>query len=133
MESPKLLEHKHLIVRATVNKPPTDPQYMEQWLLELIEKIGMKVAKGPIAFYSDMPGNRGLTCMAIIETSHITMHVWDEVDPGLMEFDCYTCSSLDHHDVIDFLDEFEPMEVNYMYLDREYDLTIKERGTRIRD
>ena len=25
-----------------------------------------------------MPGNRGITAVAIIETSHIAMHIWDE-------------------------------------------------------
>ena len=30
-----------------------------------------------------MPGNRGITAVAIIETSHITMHIWDEPNPAL--------------------------------------------------
>lgn len=125
----KILEHKHLVVRAMVAKPPKDPEYIKQWFRNMIESIGMKIVEGPISFYSNMIGNRGLTCMAIIETSHCTMHVWDEVDPALLEFDVYTCSSLNIYDVLEQLDVFEPMEVQYMFLDREYDLTVKEKGT----
>jgi S-adenosylmethionine/arginine decarboxylase-like enzyme len=47
----------------------------------------MKILIGPIAKYLDVPGNRGLTVAAIIETSHIVMHCWDECSPGLMQLD----------------------------------------------
>jgi S-adenosylmethionine/arginine decarboxylase-like enzyme len=36
---------------------------------------------GPYVKYSHMVGNRGITGAAIIETSHIVMHVWDEPEP----------------------------------------------------
>lgn len=127
------LEHKHLIVQARVAKPPKDTAYIEKWTKEMIAAIGMNLARGPIAFYSEMEGNVGLTCVAIIETSHIALHVFEDEDPALLEFDCYTCSSLDIQNVLSFLDEFEPMEVSYMFLDRHYDLAVKERGSRIRD
>jgi S-adenosylmethionine/arginine decarboxylase-like enzyme len=41
----------------------------------------MKVMMGPYVKYSHMVGNRGITGAAIIETSHIVMHVWDELTP----------------------------------------------------
>jgi S-adenosylmethionine/arginine decarboxylase-like enzyme len=124
------LEHKHLIVQARVGKPPKDVQYIEQWMKELIQAINMKIARGPIAFYSEMEGNVGLTCVAIIETSHVALHVFEDEDPALLEFDVYTCSDLDVQQVLTFLEEFEPMEVSFMFLDRHYDLTVKETGSR---
>jgi len=39
-----------------------------------------------------MPGNQGLTSVTIIETSHIAVHVWDEVSPALMQMDVYSCA-----------------------------------------
>ena len=39
-----------------------------------------------------MPGNRGVTAFAIIETSHIAMHIWDEPNPALVQLDVYTCA-----------------------------------------
>lgn len=123
-----LLEHKHLIVRAQINKPPTCPEEIQTWIRNLISAIGMKVAMGPYAYYSDMEGNRGLTAVTIIETSHMTLHCWDEVDPALLEFDLYTCSTLDKSVVMDALEYFQPSEVSFMVLDREYDLDIMEKG-----
>jgi S-adenosylmethionine/arginine decarboxylase-like enzyme len=49
----------------------------------------MKVFMGPYVKYCNMPGNRGITAIAIIETSHIAMHIWDEPKPALMQMDVY--------------------------------------------
>lgn len=113
------LVHKHLIIRAEVNKPPTNPIFIEAWLLDVVSAIGMKVCKGPIAHYVDMPGNRGVTGVVIIETSHIALHVWDEPNPGLMQLDVYTCGPLDPQIIFDMIEEFDPVQVEYTYLDRE--------------
>lgn len=127
--SNKVLEHKHLIIRAELNKPPKSPEMIQQWMSDLVSAIGMKILMGPYAVYSNMPGNQGLTAVTIIETSHIAMHVWDEVDPGLMQLDVYTCSTLDIDDVFKAIDQFLPVKVEYKYIDRENDLTLIDRGT----
>lgn len=119
-----VLEHKHLIVRAELNNPPYLPHEIKDWMRKLVDKIGMNILMGPYAIYSDMEGNKGLTAVTIIETSHIAMHVWDEVDPGLMQLDVYTCSTLDIDDVFAAIEEFEPVKVEYKYIDRENSLTL---------
>lgn len=125
----KLLEHKHLIVRAELNNPPKCTTAINAWMQKLVNTIDMKILMGPYSVYSDMVGNQGLTAVTIIETSHIAMHVWDEVDPALMQLDVYTCSKLNIDDVFDAIKEFEPVKVEYKYIDREYDLTLLDRGT----
>ena len=124
-----VLEHKHLIVRAELNNPPFHPEEIKHWMNNLVEKIGMKVLMGPYAIYSDMTGNQGLTAVTIIETSHIAMHVWDEVDPGLMQLDVYTCSTLNIDDVFEAIEEFDPVKVEYKYIDRDNSLTLMDNGT----
>jgi S-adenosylmethionine/arginine decarboxylase-like enzyme len=115
--------HKHLIVRAEIKNPPKAEATVKIWMGELIEKIGMKLMMGPYAKYLDVKGNRGLTCVAIIETSHIALHVWDEDDPALMQLDVYTCGNLDPYDVVNAIQEFEPTKVEMKYLDRENGLS----------
>ena len=88
------VQHKHLIVRAEVSKPPTNQKWAHTWLTDLVSKIGMQICQGPITTYLDNPGNRGLTGLVIIETSHIALHCWDETDPGLLQLDVYTCGDL---------------------------------------
>jgi S-adenosylmethionine/arginine decarboxylase-like enzyme len=118
----KLLQHKHLIVRALVQEPPKLPELIIQWKRDLIRAIGMKVMLGPYAAYSWLPGNRGLTAVTVIETSHIALHVWDEQDPALFQLDVYTCSDLDIKAVFDALEQFKPVKVTSRFLDRELDI-----------
>ena len=54
-----MLEHKHLIIRAEVEKPPLDMEYMKGWLSALIDRLGMKIMAGPFGGYSPIEGNRG--------------------------------------------------------------------------
>ena len=119
-----LLVHKHLIVRAEVYRPPMDEKFLTSWLNQFIEKIGMKVMMGPYVKYSNMVGNRGITGAAIIETSHIVMHIWDEVSPALMQFDVYSCGEFDPETICNKIDEdFTVHKIEYKFLDRENNLS----------
>lgn len=127
--SNKVLEHKHLIVRAELQNPPYNPIEIKNWMKDLVDSIGMKILMGPYAVYSDMPGNQGLTAVTIIETSHIALHVWDEVSPALAQLDVYTCSTLDVKDVFAAINQWEPSKVEYKYIDRENNLHLIQKGS----
>ncbi len=115
--------HKHLIIRAEVNKPLTCAETVsKEWMPKLIDRIGMKILMGPYATYCEMPGNRGLTAVTIIETSHVALHLWDEVSPAMLQLDVYTCGSLDPYDVVDSIREMDPISIEMKYLDREHNL-----------
>ncbi len=120
------VQHKHLIVRAEVSEPPKEKLESKIWMMELIENIGMKLLKGPYADYVTKEGNRGLTCVAIIETSHLAMHVWDELDPALLQLDVYTCGALDTQLVFDALEQYKPVKIEWKFLDREHNLKLVE-------
>ena len=124
----KVLEHKHLIVRAELNEPPYSAIDIKIWMKNLVDKIGMNILMGPYAVYSNMEGNQGLTAVTIIETSHIALHVWDEPVPALMQLDVYTCSCLDINDVFSAIQEWEPTKIEYKYIDRENGLTLIDRS-----
>lgn len=124
----KILEHKHLIVRAELNNPPNCTTAIEAWMKKLVKQIDMNILMGPYSVYSDMVGNRGLTAVTIIETSHIALHVWDEVEPALAQLDVYTCSALNIEDVFEAMNEWEPVKVEYKYIDRENQLTLIEKN-----
>ena len=114
-----MLKHKHLIVRATVNKPIVNKGKARSFLRSLIKKINMKELYGPVASYCKMEGNRGITAFAIIETSHIAMHIWDESNPSLVQLDVYSCSDFDPITVFDHLSIMEPVKKDFKFLDRE--------------
>lgn len=116
------MKHKHLIIRAEVSNPPRYEQNIIDWTKHLIDDIGMKILLGPFATYCDIPGNKGFTCATIIETSHVVVHIWDEQSPRLVQLDVYTCSELDPQVVFDALDKWDPVKIDYKYLDRESQL-----------
>jgi S-adenosylmethionine/arginine decarboxylase-like enzyme len=120
-----MLEHRHIIIRATVKKPPTDVDKIKVWVRTLVEKINMKPLGDTVAVYVNKEGNRGLTCVQCIETSHIAFHSWDEDKPAVIQLDVYTCSTLRKQTVFDALEEFQPIEINYMTFDRTKYIEIK--------
>ncbi len=117
-----MLVHKHLIVRAEVNNPPVDVKATKKWLKKLVKRIGMKILKGPYGVYSEVVGNRGMTVACIIETSHIVMHTWDEDSPGVIQLDVYTCGPLETSAIFDAIGIYDPVAIEYKYLDREHNL-----------
>ena len=113
------VKHKHLLIRAKVNKPPENEEEIKEWIQYLINKIGMKLLAGPYASKVDKEGNAGLTGVAIIETSHVVIHTWDEMKPSLVQLDVYSCKDFEKHTVVECLEQFEPVEIDYKYFDRE--------------
>tara|TARA_B100000941_G_scaffold105309_1_gene73664 strand:+ start:605 stop:982 length:378 start_codon:yes stop_codon:yes gene_type:complete len=115
-----ILVHKHLLVRAEVKKPIVKQKSAVLFLEKLIRTINMKSMFGPVARYCDMKGNRGVTAIAIIETSHIAMHVWDEVNPALVQLDVYSCAEMNPKKIIQLLkEELDTINIEYKFLDRD--------------
>jgi S-adenosylmethionine/arginine decarboxylase-like enzyme len=96
--------HNHVLINGYTLLPPTDEKQTIAWMQELVDSIGMKTIQGPFASYVTKEGNKGLTAIVMIETSHIAMHVWDEPDPAFIQFDLYTCSTLPVEKIIQNLE-----------------------------
>ena len=118
-------KHKHLIVRVDIGWCPQqeDLNKVSDWIRSLIKKIDMKLLAGPYTTYVNEKGNKGMTSVAIIETSHIALHIWDEVNPGLMQLDVYSCADFNPQDIFDKINElFKTIKIEYKFLDREKEL-----------
>ena len=118
-------QHKHLIERADIGwcQQEEDLNKISDWIRSLIKKIDMKLLAGPYTTYVNEKGNKGMTSVAIIETSHIALHIWDEVSPGLMQLDVYSCADFNPPDVFDKVNElFQTIKMEYKFLDREKEL-----------
>lgn len=91
---------------------------LNQWLTELVSDIGMKICIPPRSRYVDVPGNRGVTGLVGIETSHCSCHVWDEENPGIIQMDVYSCSDFEPETVLNKLREFGLISYELMLIDR---------------
>ena len=115
----KLLKHKHLLIRAEVKNPPKTEEQIINWMNNLIAKIDMNILAGPYASKVSKKGNKGIIGVAIIDTSHVGIHTWDETDPALVQLDVYSCKEFNKIDVLSCIEEFDPITVDYKYFDRE--------------
>jgi len=125
------MQHKHLLINATIENPLTSTDDAKNFLLNLVESIKMKIIQGPFAYYVDKEGNRGMTATAtmMIETSHIAFHIWDEQSPALLQFDLYTCGELDLDIVLKVVrDHFDPVNVKYLLLNRKNGFKVEATG-----
>ena len=118
-------KHKHLIVRADIGWCPQeeDLNKISDWIRSLIKEIDMNLLSGPYTMYVNEKGNKGMTSVAIIETSHIALHIWDEANPGLMQLDVYSCADFIPNQVFEEINKiFKTIKMEYKFLDREKEL-----------
>jgi len=96
--------HTHLLL--TGNTPGFVAKYLNEkmlgeHLLEMVDLIGMQVWTPAQVAYSDRPGNTGFMGIVGITTSHIAFHHWDCAEPGVLQFDVFSCRQFDHVAVVD--------------------------------
>ena len=115
-----MIDHKHLIIRAEVKNPFVDPKTTKDWLERLVSAINMKITTsgGPHVDYVEVPGNFGIAGIVMIETSHCSIHIWDQQDPPLVQMDVYSCKEYDTKVVIDLLQEMNVTKLDYVLIDR---------------
>lgn len=121
------LNHKHILVRAHVSNPPSSPRKLNKWLKQLVKDVGMKVMMGPHSKYLDVKGNRGITGMVVIETSHSSIHIWDETTPALVQMDLYSCADFKEETVINRLKDFGLLGYEFFVVDRNKRLKLYRR------
>jgi S-adenosylmethionine/arginine decarboxylase-like enzyme len=70
------------------------------------------------SFYVDTPGNEGLTGQIGLSTSHIAIHIWDNVSPALVQMDVYSCKPFDNNTIIKELNKWKLSKFEFLSLDR---------------
>ena len=122
--------HLHLIVKGTFKNPPQSEDLLNDWFQRLVEKVRMVVVAGPTSIYVNEPGNEGITGTVTLATSHSAIHVWDQLDPAMFQFDIYSCSCFSAEEVLSHLDEFGLIEYEWIYIDRNEGLELVSKGSK---
>ncbi len=111
--------HLHLLVKGYVKSPPQTEKVLNIWFKQLVENVGMKVVAGPTSVYVNEPGNEGITGTVTLATSHASIHVWDNENPPMFQFDIYSCSNFTPKQVLDHIDDwFGLQEAHWQFIDR---------------
>jgi len=87
----------------------------------------MKVVAGPTSIYVNEPGNEGVTGTVTLATSHACIHVWDNDEPPMFQFDIYSCKEFSTEEVIEHLNKFELIKLDYIRLDRNDGILVTEQ------
>ena len=121
--------HKHLLVDGTIRNPISDPEVINAWLAELVDKVDMEIFMEPRSKYCDDPTNAGTTGVVVITTSHASIHIWNDGDPAFFRADLYSCKEFDPQVVLAHFAVFDPIELDYSLIDRtQHPHTICKQG-----
>lgn len=121
-----ILKHEHLLVRGELYTPVKSQPLVETWLKDLIASISMEILVGPFSVYSTMIGNTGITAGAILSTSHVVLHTFEDEDMTVLQLDLYSCSCIDVELVMREITKFfHPYKLEFKFLDRETSLAEK--------
>ncbi len=117
-----VFNHKHLIVDfkfdPSIYPYATHPiRTVVEFLEEAVRAVRMKIFLPARARYCDTEGNEGTTGDVVIETSHMSIHLWDKEKIG--RFDLYSCQDFNEDDVCNMLaDWFGAWVTKKVVLDR---------------
>jgi S-adenosylmethionine/arginine decarboxylase-like enzyme len=136
-----VIQHHHFLLRMETRSCPSaaDKEAAADMLRAIVADIDMELLGEPRVYYVTLPHyNEGLTALAPIQTSHIAFHFWKTPDRAilhspksncLLEFDIYTCGSLNTtkiHKALTHLSAFEPTHVDATILNRKWSLAIEK-------
>lgn len=129
MSEPFVPFHQHLLVKCWVKNPPLTENEVNKWLIDLVAVAGMKVVAGPTSVLVSEPGNEGVTGTITLATSHASIHVWDALDPALIQFDIYSCKCFELEQIMNCFKDWEPVKYDWMMIDRNEGIEVIAEGT----
>jgi S-adenosylmethionine/arginine decarboxylase-like enzyme len=120
--------HQHLLVKCWVTNPPKKEEQLNKWFIHLVNTVGMKVVGGPTSVYVSDPGNEGLTGTVTLATSHSSVHIWDNLELPMVQFDIYSCKCFDLEQVMKCFELWGIVNAEWVMIDRNNKPTIISEG-----
>lgn len=105
----------------------SDIPKIEDWCDRLVKKLNMEVFFPSVVKYDSTIGNEGISLIGMLTTSHFSAHFFNHNKK--MKFDCYSCKPYEIETCIKLIEEFNPTELTWMFVDRSDDkFEIKATG-----
>jgi S-adenosylmethionine/arginine decarboxylase-like enzyme len=121
--------HQHFIAKCYITNPPREESVLNQWFTDLVHKVGMNVVAGPTSVYVSDPGNEGLTGTVTLATSHSSIHIWDNYEIPMAQFDIYSCKCFDVDTVLNHFKEWGLVSAEWIMIDRNEGLSVSQTGS----
>lgn len=120
--------HQHLLLKCLVKNPPKKEEVLNDWFVNLVETVGMKVVAGPTSVYVSEPGNEGLTGTVTLATSHASIHIWDSLEIPMLQFDIYSCKCFTLEQVMECFEPWDVIKTEWVMIDRNNKPSIISEG-----
>lgn len=120
--------HQHLLMKVWLTNPPNKVSVLNEWFIQLVHKVKMEVVGGPTSVYVDFPGNEGLTGTVTLATSHSSIHIWDNYELPMAQFDIYSCKSFSLEDVMEHFKPWGMVRAEWVMIDRNDTPKIVSEG-----
>ena len=122
----------HLILDCGgCNENVSDPKVIREMLDTLVKRIDMKAVGEPIIKFlkEGDPHLQGYSCLQLIETSSITMHLNDAPESSAY-IDVFSCKDFKESDAVAVVKEFfAPGDIKSQFLHRQAKKAVKEGTT----
>lgn len=84
--------YHHIFDFTDCNENISNSEIIRQFIEEMAKNIDMKILEGPIVAQGS-PGNPGISALAIIDFSHISIHAFSKYNEALI--DIFSCKEYD--------------------------------------
>jgi S-adenosylmethionine/arginine decarboxylase-like enzyme len=115
-------------MKVWLTNPPNEVSVLNEWFIQLVHKVKMEVVGGPTSVYVDFPGNEGLTGTVTLATSHSSIHIWDNYELPMAQFDIYSCKSFSLEDVMEHFKPWGMVRAEWVMIDRNDTPKIVSEG-----